>query len=46
MRIIGVFRNIPAFTVVVLPPTAVRRRCRSCCWINLFEPFDVQTAVA
>lgn len=37
MRIVGVFRNIPQFTVLQLPPGAEKFRCRPCGWINVFE---------
>jgi hypothetical protein len=53
MRIVGVFRNIPQFAVIQLPPGAEKFRCRPCGWINVFEPIpgaprpvvDLQTAV-
>jgi hypothetical protein len=54
MRFIGVFRNIPQFAVIQLPPMGEKFRCRGCGWINVFEPIpgaapgpvvDLQTAV-
>jgi LSD1 subclass zinc finger protein len=37
LRICGVFRNVPQFIVIQLPPGAEKFRCRSCGWINVFE---------